>query len=409
LPLQPGQHVLVTGSGADNIGKQSGGWTITWQGTGNVNADFPGATSIYGGLEDALTAIGGSAELSVDGAYTSRPDVAVVVFGEEPYAEFQGDRETLEFEPVSKTSLALLQKLKAENIPVVGVFLSGRPMWVNPEINASDAFVAAWLPGSEGAGVADVFVSDSEGQPRFDFTGTLSFSWPKTPLQDVLNPHHAGYDPLFPLGYGLSYSNLVADLAPLAEDVDGVASADADMIAIFAGRPQAPWQLWLGDGQTTVLLSGAHAALPSGAATLTTTDMAVQEDALKAVWAGGQEASVTIQADGADTSYDFSAMLAAGGALRFDVLVDQAPQGPLNLQLGCGEGCTRAVDIAARLGPLEGGGWQPIEVALTCFARDGDSFAKITQPFGFVTAHPAAVSVANIQVLKTKATKQDCR
>ena len=109
-----------------------------------------------------------------------KPDVAVVVFGEDPYAEFQGDRPTLAYKPGNETDLALLKRLKADGIPVVAVFLSGRPLWVNREINAADAFVAAWLPGSEGAGIADVLLRGSDGRVQHDFKGKLSFSWPRT-------------------------------------------------------------------------------------------------------------------------------------------------------------------------------------------------------------------------------------
>jgi beta-glucosidase len=91
LPLAANKHVVVTGDGADNISKQSGGWTITWQGTGLSNADFPGGTSVWGGVRAAVKAAGGTAELSADGSYRKKPDVAIVVFGENPYAEFQGD------------------------------------------------------------------------------------------------------------------------------------------------------------------------------------------------------------------------------------------------------------------------------------------------------------------------------
>ena len=103
-----------------------------------------------------------------------------------------------------------VQGIKTEHIvsPLVtlAVFLSGRPMWVNREINAADAFVAAWLPGSEGGGVADVLLADARGKPRHDFTGRLSFSWPKNALQSPLNAGQPGYDPQFPLGFGLSYA-----------------------------------------------------------------------------------------------------------------------------------------------------------------------------------------------------------
>ena len=162
LPLRAGKHVLVAGDGADNIGKQNGGWTITWQGTENKNSEFPGATSIYDGLAKAIKSIGGSTELSVSGNWSKKPDVAVVVFGEEPYAEGQGDVHTLAYRNGRTEDLELMQKLQSQDIPVVSVFITGRPLWVNAEINSSDAFVVAWLPGTEGGGVADVLVADSD-------------------------------------------------------------------------------------------------------------------------------------------------------------------------------------------------------------------------------------------------------
>ena len=408
LPLKAGQNILVAGEGADDIGKQSGGWTITWQGTGNVNADFPGGTSIFDGLKSAIAAIGGEAELSENGSYTTRPDVAVVVFGENPYAEFQGDRETLEFQPVHKSSLKLLQKLKAEKIPAVSVFLSGRPMWVNPELNASDAFVAAWLPGSEGGGIADVLVGDSKNNPRHDFKGSLSFSWPKTPLQDVLNPHHPGYDPLFALGYGLSYASQGDELPVLPENVEGVATADADSYAIYAGRPQAPWQVWVHDDQSTILLSGAYAALPSEAAVLITTDMTVQEDALKITWAGDEPASMFIQADGPETHYDFSTILKAGGTVRFDVNVEGPMGDQMLLQMSCGENCKRTVNIATQLDELAGKGWQSFALKLQCLAEENDTFDMITRPFELKTGNAAVLSVANIEVSKNVDATHQC-
>ena len=149
LPLSPKQRILVAGDGANDVGKQAGGWTLNWQGTGTTRKDFPNADSIYEGIARQARAAGGEAVLAVDGRYAVKPDVAVVVFGEDPYAEFQGDRPTLAYKPGNETDLALLKRLKADGIPVVAVFLSGRPLWVNREINAADAFVAAWLPGSE--------------------------------------------------------------------------------------------------------------------------------------------------------------------------------------------------------------------------------------------------------------------
>ena len=208
LPLDPAKKILVAGDGADDVGKQSGGWTISWQGSGNSNADFPGATSIYAGIRQAAAAGGGSATLSVDGSYREKPDVAIVVFGENPYAEYEGNVKTLDYRQLSRggggKDLALLKKLKDAGIPVVAVFLAGRPLWVNPEINASDAFVVAWLPGTEGAGIADVLFKSANS---FDFRGKLSFSWPKFADQPAVNRGDKGDLAAYPYGYGLTYAD----------------------------------------------------------------------------------------------------------------------------------------------------------------------------------------------------------
>jgi beta-glucosidase len=218
LPLRRQATVLVAGDGADNVGKQSGGWTITWQGTETTNADFPGATSIYAGIQQAVESAGGKAVLSVDGAYTTKPDVAVVVFGENPYAEWHGNIQSLDFQGEEGTDAKLLSRLKSQGIPVVAVFLSGRPLYLNPELNAADAFVLAWLPGSEGAGVADVLFRKASGAVNYDFVGKLSYSWPRTPTQTPLNRGDTDYTPLFAYGFGLSYKDkdTLGDSLPLA-------------------------------------------------------------------------------------------------------------------------------------------------------------------------------------------------
>jgi beta-glucosidase len=198
LPIAPTAHVLITGAGADDIGQQCGGWTLSWQGASNHNADFPHADSIYAGIAAAIESGGGVAELSVDGHYAERPDVAIVVYGESPYAESLGDRSTLEYQGGADAALDLLTQLREARIPIVSVFLSGRPLQVQPEIEASDAFVAAWLPGTEGAGIADVLIGDAGGTPRYDFSGTLPFAWRNGATAESV-------DSLFPFGYGLHY------------------------------------------------------------------------------------------------------------------------------------------------------------------------------------------------------------
>jgi beta-glucosidase len=110
----------------------------------------------------------------------------------------------LHYRPDDSSDLDLLKRLKAEGIPVVSLFLSGRPLWVSPHIEASDAFVAAWLPGSEGGGVADVLFRAADGSVQYDFTGRLPFSWPRDADQARLNVGDQDYDPLYAFGYGLS-------------------------------------------------------------------------------------------------------------------------------------------------------------------------------------------------------------
>lgn len=206
LPIKANARVLVTGTSADDIGRQAGGWTLSWQGTDNTNADFPHGESIYAGLRAAITQAGGRIELSADGSFKHQPDVAIMVFGEDPTAETQGDLRSLDYPAAHPDDLKLLNKLKASGIPVVAVFLSGRPLWVNPLLDAADAFVAAWFPGSEGGGVADVLIGDARGRPRHDFSGRLPMSWPNSTAQIRLNVGDRHYAPRFAYGEGLSYS-----------------------------------------------------------------------------------------------------------------------------------------------------------------------------------------------------------
>jgi beta-glucosidase len=205
LPLRRKSHVLVVGDGADNISKQAGGWTVTWQGTENSSADFPGATTIFQGIARAVGEAGGTVSSSVDGLREARPDVAIVVFGEDPYAEWFGDLRSIDYRGAGGAELALLQQLRQASVPTTCVFLTGRPLWIEPELAACDAFVVAWLPGSEGGGVADVLFRKANGKVNYDFVGKLSFSWPRTASQTALNRNDPGYDPLFPYGFGLRY------------------------------------------------------------------------------------------------------------------------------------------------------------------------------------------------------------
>jgi beta-glucosidase len=205
LPLRRNSRVLVAGDGADNIPKQTGGWTVTWQGTENSNADFPGATSIFQGIARTVEEGGGKASSGADGLQQAQPDAAIVVFGEDPYAEWFGDLRSIDYRGAGGAELALLKQLRQQSIPSVCVFLAGRPLWIEPELAACDAFVVAWLPGTEGGGIADVLFRKADGSVNHNFVGKLSFSWPRTVAQTALNRNDPKYDPLFPYGFGLRY------------------------------------------------------------------------------------------------------------------------------------------------------------------------------------------------------------
>ena len=216
LPIRAKARVLILGPAARDLRAQTGGWTISWQGTDTMVADVPQATSIEDGLREAIWDGGGVVVDNAEDASVTKPDVAIVVFGEPPYAEGLGDLKLPFYN--ARLPLTQLQQLRGLGIPTVAVFLSGRPLWVNPELNASNAFVAAWIPGSEGAGVADVLIGDRAGRPRAEFQGRLPFHWPRSGMAPPFGAAAAA--PLFPVGYGLSYAR-GGSVPPLEEDITG--------------------------------------------------------------------------------------------------------------------------------------------------------------------------------------------
>ncbi|MEM7354093.1 MAG: exo 1,3/1,4-beta-D-glucan glucohydrolase [Acidobacteriota bacterium] len=403
LPLAPNGRVLVAGDGADDIGKQSGGWTITWQGTGNENADFPGATSIWDGIRQAVQGAGGTAELSEDGSFTDKPDVAIVVYGEDPYAEFQGDLDGLEYQAGNKRDLKLLRHLQAADVPVVSIFLSGRPLWVNPELNASDAFVAAWLPGTEGGGIADVLFRATDGSIGHDFKGKLSYSWPKSVTQNVLNRRQDGADPLFAYGHGLTYGDDGA-LADLSEDVPEAARASRKVY--FAGGPVDPWTLYVGDeADGKLAVTGAEATSASDRLTLRSIDRRVQEDARAVAWSGGAAAEVYLQAA---ESIDISRESNGDLALAFDLRVDRAPAGTVTLRMDCGDGCSGSLDVTDELTTMPAAEWQTVRVRLRCFADAGADMTKIDTPFLIATDGELELAFSDVKLVSAAAGEAPC-
>jgi beta-glucosidase len=372
LPLQPARNVLVTGDGAHNYAKQSGGWTLTWQGTGADNTRFPGATSIWEGIRDNVQKAGGKAELSMDGSYQTRPDVAIVVFGENPYAEGVGDRRNLLLRADGSNHLQVLAKLNAEKIPVVAVFLSGRPLWVNRELNASQAFIAAWLPGSEGAGIADLLFRKPDGGIAHDFRGKLSFSWPKTGTQYALHRDKPGYDPLFAFGFGLTYKDHRE--LPVLSEQSGVQEEPEAPGTVFGGAAPTVWQ-----------------QRSSGELSVTAVDRATQEDSLRLAWSGPGALSFA-SARGEDFSFQTNADM----LLVLTMRVDAAPAGDLSMAASCGAGCQGSVPLAADVRALPAGQWLRLGVPLKCFTRAGADMGKPVTRFELRATGRAQLTVNRI-------------
>ncbi len=183
LPLNKGSNVWVTGSGADALDRQTGGWTISWQNGG----DMTEGTTILEGISAVANVV----------PTVGEADVAIVVLSEPPYAEWRGDVASTDTLPAE--DYALLREARNAGKPVVAVIVSGRPVLITDHLDDADVWIAAWLPGTEGDGVAEVLFGDH------NFSGKLSHSWPETEDQVTLNKDDPGFNPLFPYGHGLTY------------------------------------------------------------------------------------------------------------------------------------------------------------------------------------------------------------
>lgn len=391
LPLKPGANILVAGDGADNLAKQTGGWTLSWQGTGTKRSDFPNAQSIWEGIDAEVRAAGGSAMLSVDGRYSRTPDAAIIVFGEDPYAEFQGDRPDVGYDDAK--TLALLRSLKAAGVPTVSVFLSGRAMWVNPFLNASDAFVAAWLPGSEGGGVADMLFGKS------DFRGKLPYSWPRASDQTAVNVGDAVYDPLFPYGFGLTLGDR-GDLATLPEERADVAAADP-AILFSAGKPGSGRRLLLG-APGALSINPDPALIEARAA-----DRAAQEDSVRLRWAGrGTAAAAIVQ----DAPADLSRQANGDLALELELRVDAPPSADVSLLMGCGAQCAGGFPLRAMLAEAaKTGKWTRITVPLRCFEKAGVDMTRVDTPLSIATSGTLDLVLSAARIVSPSGAQLQCK
>ncbi|MDP1899254.1 MAG: glycoside hydrolase family 3 N-terminal domain-containing protein [Rubrivivax sp.] len=399
LPLARGQRILVVGKGADSLQNQTGGWTLGWQGTDNANADFPAGDTLLAGIAEAAGA--GKVVFSADakGVDVAAFAAVIAVVGETPYAEGNGDitpSGTLRHSGRHPEDLAVLNAVAGKGRPVVTVLLSGRPLWVNDLLNRSDAFVAAWLPGTEGKGVADVLFKPAAGGTGHDFTGRLSFSWPRAACQTPLNAGDAGDAPLFALGHGLSYAGAAraAPLGRLDEATPESGCGAPAVLQIFNTTVQPPYtmhvasldQRWPDTGVPT----DPNAVLELPGLRVTTVQINTQQDAKRVAWAGPARL-VAWSAQRAELATWRDA------ALVFELRVEQAPADTVTLAMGCTAPCG-ALDLTALLRHLPLQARHSLKIPLACFAAAGVDLSRVDTPFILATRGTLTAAVAHIRI-----------
>ncbi len=394
LPLKKGQRVLLVGKSADSISNQTGGWSLTWQGTDNTNADFPNADSIAAGLREQLGDANVVLRDSAEGVDPASYDVIVAAIGETPYAETNGDivpSDSMAHSRRHPEDLAVLKAAAATGKPVVTVFLSGRALYANDLINLSNSFVAAWLPGTEGKGVTDVLVAGADGKAAHDFRGKLTFPWPA-----VACPK-ADSTPQFALDSGLRYGD-TKTVGKLPEDATA-SCGDATALGIFKQSDIAPFSLQMAAGNeekavgsdmnTTQRWPQAKPALQ-----VATVQVNTQQDAKEVTWLAPARFFARNP-----SKNNLAAMATARGVVQFDVVVKQAPTKPVQFTVGCGANCGASLDLTATFSGDAVGKKQTVKVPLACFGKLGADLTGVDTPFSVTADAPFAAAFTNIQVV----------
>ncbi|MES2038476.1 MAG: glycoside hydrolase family 3 N-terminal domain-containing protein [Pseudomonadota bacterium] len=402
LPLARNKKILVVGKTADDISNQTGGWSLTWQGTDNKNTDFPNADSILAGIKAAVG--DANVEFSVDakGVDVSRFDAVIAVIGETPYAEMYGDigpAGNLRHSSRYPEDLAVLQTVAGKGKPVVTLFVSGRPLYVNDLLNLSDSFVAAWLPGSEGKGVADVLFRAADGKVAHDFKGTLSFSWPKSVCQTSLNFDEPNYSPLFKLGYGLNYSSKTK-IGKLDSKYPSGGCGVTNAYPVFNQADRATYPLYVVSGnEQQAVGADLNRVLNMPGISVQTAQVNSQQDAKLVSWS----AAARIEARAAQGKA-IPAFASKDGALSFDTIVATAPAGTVSLSMHCGGNsrshCSASVDVTEVFKRLAGKKEkQTIKIPLSCFTAKGVKLNSVDIPFSISSTAAFSAAYTNIQIV----------
>jgi beta-glucosidase len=400
LPLPRSSKVLVVGKSADSLQNQTGGWSLTWQGTGNTNEDFPNGTTILGGLREALGSEDVTFSETGEGVDPSQFDAVIAVIGETPYAEGSGDlaRRSLEHARLHPGDLAVLDRVSGKGAPVATVFVAGRPLYVNKELNRSDAFVAAWLPGTEGQGVADLLVRGP--QTGLGFTGRLPYSWPGSPCQTPLNAGDEGYAPLFALGYGLR-SYQAATVPQLPEESEarciggGGGGTATEDLEVFVRQDVAPFKSYIGSPDNwggTELGNDPSQVVGHTNIEARVSDVNVQQDARKITWKGGP-GQFYLQSQ----EQDLRPYLNADGAIVFDTIITKAPTARTVISAHCVYPCFADAPITKVLTDRADGAKHTIKIPLECLNTGALEFDHVNTPFLIYTEGELEAAFANVR------------
>ena len=396
LPIKDQQKILVIGDSADSLKIQTGGWTLDWQGANNTNSDFPGSITFLQALKEyenlEITHKNSLSNLDLNKNY----DLVIVAYGEEPYAEGIGDRKNL-FYRDSKT-LNTLKRLKRNGNKVVSIFFTGRPLWTNEFINLSDAFVVAWLPGTESRGMTDVLVANEDGSVNYDFQGKLPFSWPSDPNQSTIAFYDPASDAEFDYGYGLTYKSPKA-LASLDESFEK--SDDyGDLVEIFSGKFNNPFEGFIQENNSPqIKLSPTNNTTQNDIVQIDFIDVDKQDDTLR----------VTFNADGNLNSFHILTTEVIGledfqsGFLNFNARVVES-SGAIFLAATCGFGCMGSIDVTSLL--VKSKSFDGYSVPLKCLTDKGLDLSKTISPMILFGPADLTIDFKNISLSKNSLKKK---
>ena len=408
LPIKSGKHILVIGDSANKITKHMGGWTITWQGRENQNSEFPNSKSIFEAIKLKAENNGGSAEFSNSSDYEKKPDVVIFVYGEDPYAEGDGDRKHIFYENQDKRFLKYMREIADKKIPSVSLFISGRPLIVNEEINLSDSFVQLWLPGTAIEGITDVIFTNKNNEINYDFKGKLSYSWPKFSYQTKLNYGDEEYDPLFPYGFGLTYADEnYRDSINIKETIP-----QRDEITLFLGSAYPSYKeiiSYYDSDKNEQIYEGISADIyknEKAGILISKFDYKKQDDAKRIDF--GKKNTMKFWEISSGSSEDLSYM--KNGSLELILKPQSLSDKKIELVIQCSKNvnqinisgtkeCYKAFDLSNLLKDEPIGVWKKITMPFSCLNNDSFEISSITSRAKLATSGDWVVDIHSIKYL----------